>query len=190
MSDVVNSDEIDVSDNTVISDNGNDFQEETDLQVEVAVESLSGVEELSPESWEVLDSNERLNTLQNVENQMAEIQERPALEVISQDLPDTVFGGYNGQNICINGNHLEGSQPVDEMFDTIVHEGRHAYQDYAIENPGVVNDNSITNAWAENRGNYLSAELYGQEIYQSQPLENDAWTYAEDIKNGVYANRE
>jgi len=193
MSDIsedVSSGEIDATDNIDITDDGGDFQGETDTQVHSAIESLSSMDELSPETWEGLDSAERLGALQNVENQIAGVQDRPAITVTSQDLPDSVYGGYDGESICINQGHLEGGQPVEEMFDTIIHEGRHAYQDFAIENPGFVDDNSLVNSWAENKDNYLSAEEYGQETYQSQPLETDAWNYAESIKNGVYENKE
>jgi hypothetical protein len=68
--------------------------------------------------------------------------------------------------------------PVEEMVDTIVHEGRHAYQDFAVQHPAAVADQRVVAAWAKNRINYLDAERYGQELYQSQPLEADAWSYA------------
>lgn len=178
---------------TAVSDGQNDFQNDTDAQVHDAVASLSQVEEIKPEIWEGLGENERLSTLQNIENQMAGIQERDNVPVIADaNLADNEFGGYNGSEIRINQNHLMGDQPADEMVDTIVHEGRHAYQDYAVNNPGVIKDNEVVNQFEENMqpGNYLTANEYGQSAYKNQPIEADAFNYAGQIRDGIYGEKE
>jgi hypothetical protein len=33
---------------------------------------------------------------------------------------------------------------------------------------------------------YLPADLFGQEAYLNQPVEADAWSYAERIRTGIY----
>ena len=82
----------------------------------------------------------------------------------------------------------DGGAPVQELVDTVVHEGRHAFQHYAVEHPGVVTDEHVVQAWAANMapGGYLSAEEFGQRRYQSQPIEADAWSYAARIRGAVY----
>ncbi len=37
-------------------------------------------------------------------------------------------------------------------------------------------------------GGYLTPDLYGQELYQSQPIEADAWAYAGRVRQALYGN--
>jgi hypothetical protein len=160
-------------------------------EIQEAVEAIGSMDNLNPGTWDSLGAQERLETLQNVENTMAEIQGRPAVEIIADDtLNPSTFGGYNPntETITINAAHLNSDMPVDEYIDTVVHEGRHAYQDHAIKNPGFVNQTDLVNSWAENQSNYLTADQYGQEIYATQPVEADAWDYATRIRNNLIAH--
>lgn len=158
-------------------------------EIQQAVESLGHIDNLNPGTWDNLTPDERLDTLQNIENTMADIQGRSPIMVVSDDaLGENVFGGYNGETIVVNANHLNSDMPVDEFIDTIVHEGRHAYQDYAVNNPGVISNTELVNSWAENQANYLTADEYGQELYVTQPIESDAWSYATTIRNTLIAN--
>jgi len=184
------SDSLDVADSsTEYQDVGMDSGSEINLQVEEASERLSNFPEIKPENWESLDEPQRLEALQNVENQMAEIQGRPALPIQETDLPANTFGQYDGENIQINGESImDNHMPVNDFVDTIIHEGRHAYQDYAIQNPGFEVDSEKVNQWAENfePGNYLTPEEFGQELYMNQPVEADAWSYASRITSAIY----
>lgn len=183
--------EIPVESEEVTVDESSDFQLDTNMQVNDAVNSLSQSENLRPEVWDGLDLDERVQTLQNVENEMAEIQNRPTLAVEAQQLEDGSFGGYDGEGIRINSDYLAGSDyPVDEHLDTVVHEGRHAFQDYAVNNPGVVSDTGVVDGWRSNFDNYLRAEDYGMEAYLAQPVEADAWDYAGQIRQGLYGGRD
>lgn len=174
----------DISDNPAL-----DFEIQTDVQVQQAVDEISQVEGIQPEVWENLNAGERLGVLQSIEDRMAEIQGRPPVPISACEMDASTFGGWNGQTIELNTSHLQSDMSVSEFIDTIVHEGRHAFQDYAIQNPGVVSDVGIVNAWAENRipGNYLRAEEYGQELYLAQPLEADAWAFAGRVTDGLIA---
>ncbi|MDL1896042.1 hypothetical protein FBQ82_07205 [Anaerolineae bacterium CFX7] len=174
----------DISDNPAL-----DFEIQTDVQVQQAVDEINQVEGIQPEVWENLNAGERLGVLQSIEDRMAGIQGRPPVIIGAREMDASTFGGWNGQAIELNAAHLQSDMPVSEFIDTIVHEGRHAFQDYAIQNPGVVNDENIVNAWAENRmpGNYLRAEEYGQELYLAQPLEADAWAFAGRVTGGLIA---
>jgi hypothetical protein len=162
-----------------------------DPQVQQAVDSIGSIDNLNPGTWDSLSIDDRLETLQNIEDRMAEIQGRPPVEIYIDDtLGPTTFGGYDpySETISINASHLNSDMPVDEFIDTIVHEGRHAYQDYAIKNPGFLADTEQVNSWAENQQNYLGADEYGQEIYANQPIEADAWNYATQIRNTLIVN--
>jgi len=164
-----------------------------DPQVQQAVDAIGSIENLNPATWDSLSPDERVATLQNIEDRMAGIQGRPAVEIYVDDtLEPNTFGGYDPETgtITVNASHLDSDMPVDEFIDTIVHEGRHAYQDYAVKNPGVHADAEQVNSWAENMqpGNYLRPEDYGQEIYEHQPVEDDAWNYATHIRNTLIAN--
>lgn len=176
---------------TEYPDIGVDSGSELDLQVEEASERLSSIPEIQPENWGQLDEVQRLETLQNVENQMAEVQGRPALGIENSDLGSNVFGQYDGDKIQINNEILANNDTsVNEIVDTIVHEGRHAYQDYAVNNPGFDSNTELVNQWAENfePGNYLTSEEFGYEMYQNQPVEADAWSYASRITSAIYPN--
>lgn len=172
--------QLDQADATGTVDGQADVTVETDLQVQEATAALGAMDELAPAAWQTLDAGDRLAALQAVEEQMAAIQGRPSVAVVPEALPAGTFGAFDGERITVNTDHLEEEMPVGEFVDTIVHEGRHAYQAYAVEHPAVVTDSALVQAWADNMapGNYLSAELYGQELYQRQPIEADAWSYA------------
>ena len=166
-----------------------DFDRDTSLQIHEAVESLQQVETIEPSVWASLDADARLEVLQNVEERMAAIQGRPTVEVTSMPMGQNTFGGYDGARISLNADHLASDMPVEEFVNTIVHEGRHAYQDYAVHHPGFVTNQAVVDSWAENMvpGNYLTAEEYGQALYASQPIEADAWAYADRITRGLSA---
>jgi hypothetical protein len=168
------------------------FEQDPEQHVNAAVESLQEVEGIQSDAWQELEPGERLEALQEVENRMAELQGREPLTIRTEPMESGSFGYYDGQSITVNENDLAGTEmPVHEFVDTVVHEGRHAYQDHAISNPGTV-DEGVASAWAENMkpGNYLTAEEYGQEAYANQPIEADAWNYGSSIAGSLYGNQE
>jgi len=158
-----------------------DSADELEMQAREAAERFRQMPELKQENWQQLDAGQRLATLQTVEKQMAEIQGRPAMPVSSVEMSSNTFGQYNGSEIQVNGWTLSDSaMHATEFLDTVIHEGRHAYQDYAIQHPGVEGDPDLVHSWTENfqPGNYLTPEEFGQELYVRQPVEADAWSYA------------
>jgi hypothetical protein len=168
------------------TDMGGEVVEDSEAQIEGAIGALQEVEGLQPEVWEQLDATERLNVLQDTENRMAEIQGRPPVAINAEPMESGVYGGYiRGEGITISEEHLM-SDDTHEITDTIVHEGRHAYQDYAIQNPGFLSDTELVESWRDNWDNYLTAEAYGQELYASQPIEADAWEYGARIADAVF----
>lgn len=169
--------------------NTSDIGQNSDQQIGAAVDSLRQLDGLRPEVWQELTPEERTSTLQEVETRMSEVQGRTPLPIRTEQLGAGSFGYYDGGSITINADHVAGNEmPVQEFVDTIVHEGRHAFQDHAIKTPGVVED-SLANTWQENMNNYLSAEEVGQEAYANQPVEADAWNYASNVTNGLYGGK-
>lgn len=163
------------------------FETETELQIEEAVDAIGQIEELDPERWETLSLEERMEALCEIENRMAEIQGREPVEIQAEEMESNEFGGYQNGTITVNIDHLQSDMPVDEFIDTMVHEGRHAYQENAVNNPDLVENADVTDSWAENMDHYMSPEDYGQELYEAQPVEDDAHRYASQIRGGLIA---
>jgi uncharacterized protein YukE len=161
------------------------FEGQTNQQVQAASATLGEIEEIDPAIWQSLSPNERLEVLQDIEDRMAAIQGRTPSTVIAEPMTANTYGYYNEGIIAINNSNLSSDMPVNEFLDTILHESRHAYQDYAIHNPEVVVDPEVVESWEENWNNYMSADIYGYEAYYNQPIEVDARNYAEAILNNL-----
>jgi len=151
-------------------------------QAQLAADRIRRIGQLQPERWAALGLDERMATLREVEAINAEAQGRTVVPLQSAPMPASVYGGYSERNhaITINSAHVQ-SNDVREVLDTILHEGRHAYQHYAIQHPGTHPDPAEVERWRDNFDNYLLPELYGQQVYESQPVEADARRYASEV---------
>jgi len=156
-------------------------------QVQQAAQTLQQIHELRPDVWRELDFKSRLKVLQSVENKMAEVHGRPSALVKTKPMKPGEFGGYDRETriITLNEVHIK-SGDIREITDTVVHEGRHAYQHYAVEHPSFHPDAAQVETWRHNFDHYLPAEIYGQEIYESQPIEADARDYADEIITALF----
>ena len=141
----------------------------------------------SSRTWNSLDYDTNCQAVQALENDFAYQQSRPAKTVEVTSLRDGCFGGWNAgrDTIRLNENLLKSgtlssnpnAQPMPDanmqIFDTVAHEGYHAYQSYALEHPEVHADKTQLREWALNEGKY-----YGNgDKYLIQPQERDAWQY-------------
>lgn len=97
-----------ISDVPIVNDQSNNFVHETEGQIADSIESLSQMPEIQPDRWEELDSQERINVLQSVENGMANIQGRPSVAIEAQQMGNNEFGAWNGESIAINTDHVNG----------------------------------------------------------------------------------
>ena len=126
---------------------------------------------------------------------MAQLQRRPAAELtMHQSNPGAdgayEYGHYNPETHQISiGSYSLQHDDVKEVVDTTAHEGRHAYQHYAIENPGFHPDARQVEEWRENLtpDNYWRYEDDPVE-YANQPVEKDAWRYGRSIARGLYGD--
>ena len=163
-------------------------------QVQQIGDYLVGVDELKFENWQALSPTERHQALLDAEYKIAEIEHRGFCPIELKELPEGHYGYYSPveKTITLNARYVNGSDFVSykETLDTLIHEGRHAYQDYNITEREVhPRGGEVTNwKWNEYQIGYRSAELYGFEEYAMQPVETDARAFAEDVLR-AYLNK-
>lgn len=170
----------------------NDIEQVTQIS-----ERMTEIEGTRFEDWKCLTPTERLETLQKVENAAAKIEHRPICDVKGESLGEGYLGYYNPNDntITINTDYLNDSYTgYKESLDTIIHEGRHAYQHYNVDQRQVHpsegdcanwRENLHDNMWGifpENYG-YQIAEEVGFQRYWMQPVEADARAFATDVFN-------
>ena len=153
---------------------------------------MAGNNDLRYENWESLSPNERLNMLQDTECHIANIEHREPCPIVVKELPENEFGFYSPdtRTITINERYLNDSDfnSYKETLDTLIHEGRHAYQDYNLTEREVHPRSGEVNNWKwnENEIGYQNAEKFGFEAYAMQPVETDARAFAEDVLKAYF----
>ena len=163
-------------------------------QIQQISDYLASVNELKYENWESRTPSERLNILQKAEYEIAEIEHREPCPIIAEVLPDKQYGFYSpdSKTITVNERYLCDTDfnGYRETLDTLIHEGRHAYQDYNLTQREVHPRSGEVNNWKWNEYGvgYLSADLYGYEIYSVQAVEADAKAFAADVLK-TYLNK-
>jgi hypothetical protein len=134
-------------------------------------------------NWANSSLIERLDALQNLENLFAGAQRRKSRSVSVTNLDRGVMGQYSPRKqdvISISRELLENPTGNFEAMDTIIHEGRHAYQDDCIMwlcTPLPADTLSVS-GWRENmpgRGGMYFSKGFS---YRYQPVEADAYRYA------------
>lgn len=159
------------------------------IQVEQISDRLD-CEELRFENWRTLELDDKVQVLNILERDIARIEHRPSVPVYAEPLDDFDWGGYNptDKTITINSVYLEASsQNLDkfkEILDTLIHEGRHAYQDYNMYEREVHPRCSEIDSWRENeRLGYCGGDAseLGARLYRFQPQEIDARQFAQDV---------
>ena len=157
-----------------------------DVQVERASDAMLEIKGCRYEDWKNRTPEERLNTLKSMEVRIAEISHRPSCGIHTKSMPEGHLGYYSPgtKTITLNSNYLKGDyESYKKCLDTVIHEGRHAYQDYNLTRRQVhTSPGDLTN-WRlnENKYGYQSAERFGFKLYWMQPVEADARKFAEDV---------
>lgn len=157
------------------------------IQVEEATDAMRDIEGLSFEEWKELSFDERVEVLQKVENSIAEIAHRPACGINIENLGEGYYGYYSKSTheITLNSQYIASDSYADykEALDTIVHEGRHAYQDYNLNVREVHPSEGDLSNWKSNEFEYgyQDAQTCGFAAYWLQPQETDARAFAEDV---------
>lgn len=179
---------------------GDDIQEAPQdyIQIEQICDVLSNCEEIKYENWIFLELSEKESVLNSLEERIAEIECRPACPVRLFPLEDGEWGGYNpiDKDITINSNYAELSDyhTYKEVVDTLVHEGRHAYQDYNVNICEIHPRHSEVASWAETmeggKWGYWGdcSTFLGQRLYDQQSIEIDARNFARDVLDKLNLN--
>ena len=158
-----------------------------------AVRELNEIPALRTENekrWAALSETERIGVLQEAENRLATSQGRPPQTVYGFRQPGATesitygeLGERNGKfGIHIN-THTYAASNRAEMVNTLVHEGRHAYQDHAVTMQGFHGNTKEVKSWA---WNYPSRYHHSGARYYAQPNERDAYTFANEVTSQLY----
>ena len=148
------------------------------------------------DNWKSLSDGARKKQLQALENDMAKEQGRkPRRVVIDPAYSDGgcyTTDGKGGGTIHVSRNDLHKNS--FECMDTVIHEGRHAYQDDVINNR-ITNSEAddIKLSWAHNDldGCYITNSEGSCCDYYYQPQEADAYGFAKlkmDDRSSLFAD--
>ena len=157
------------------------------VQIEQASDAMQNIEGLDFEEWKELSFDERVEVLQKLEYTLAQIEHRPGCDLNVKSMPEGNYGYFSSRSydITLNSRDIKSDSFKDykECIDTIVHEGRHAYQHYNLTVREVhPREGELTNwKWNEFDLGYRNAQIHGFKAYWSQPMECDARAFAEDV---------
>lgn len=163
-------------------------------------EYLSGIENLKYENWKNLSVEQRTALLNTIEQKIAKIEHRPPLPIKVEKMDPRTFGYQDNYNklIALNSKYVmsDSKEAYNQVIETIIHEGRHAYQHYNVDKKCIHDSLSVVNTWRENFYNpkykYYSGssvvvigptkvEDVGYRLYYYQPVEIDARNFASDV---------
>lgn len=156
-------------------------------QISQISDYLSGIDKLRFENWENLPETERQVVLQEVEYKIAELEHRNPCQLNFKEMEYGSLGYFDPitKEITLNSRYVNSNEYVGykETLDTLIHEGRHAYQDYNMTEREVHPREGEVNMWKWNEQEigYQVCDLVGWEIYAMQPVEADARAFAEDV---------
>lgn len=176
----------------------------TDLEMTEGIANyLESVEEIRYEHWSKLSLEERAEVLNRIEQKIAEIEHRPPVKVVVEPMKPNSLGYHSNteHKIALNSRYvgLNDSNAHREVLDTIIHEGRHAYQRYNVDVKCIHESISEVKQWEKNfydpewgYYSYRGQKIYvpfndgkkhdvGFRLYANQPVEIDARNFASDV---------
>ena len=176
----------------------------TDLEMTENIAGyLESVEELKFDKWRNLNLEQRAELLNELEQNIASIEHRPALKVELEDMEPRSFGYQDEYNhkIVLNSRlvGVNSAAMHREVIDNIVHEGRHAYQHYNVDVKMIHESSSEVKTWEQNFYNpeyqyyrsgtqriyipYNDGTIHDVDfrLYYYQPVEIDARNFAGDV---------
>lgn len=176
----------------------------TDLEMSEGIaDYLETVEEIKFENWSKLSLEQKTEVLNRIEQHVAAIEHRPALKVELEPMKPRTLGYQSASEhkIALNSMYVASNNPGvhREVLDTIIHEGRHAYQHYNVDVKNIHESGAEVATWRENfyDPRYQYYHSTGQKIiipyndgsrhdvdfrlYYYQPVEIDARNFAKDV---------
>lgn len=157
------------------------------IQVKECAEKINQIKGSNFVEWQNLDVAGRANVLAEIEGAVATVAHRNPCPIVFQPMAQNRFGYYDQNNKTITLNSFLLENPSEETYsrciETVLHEGRHAYQDYNLTIRQVHADDTDIKAWRANDYGYgyLDVETYGFETYSKQPVEMDARDFASHV---------
>lgn len=144
-------------------------------------------------AWSRMEHSSRLEILKEIELTVSVMHNRPPAHIKTKDFHKNGGrcrrGAYDEKSntIYIGEFLLQQSQHPREVVRTLIHEGRHCYQCYAVKNPAAHPFPEEVKMWKHNLspGNYVNPEKNFRQYY-SQPIEQDAREYAERVVSKLY----
>ena len=171
----------------------------TDVEkINIISDGLNNFENLNPEAWEAMTPEQRLDLLSQVENFVSDVTLRPPCDVVMETM-DSDLNGYNlGDKIALNKELLQdgSASSMEQALKTVLHEGRHAYQNWNIDVAQVEPNSELVDSWRLNRDmGYQNGECgpfdfqqMGLKKYLTQPVEVDARVFAESVLQATNLN--
>lgn len=157
------------------------------VQIEQISERMALIKGVEYSEWKDLSFDERMLVLQKIEYEVANVSHRPLCTISCKSLGEGHYGYYTPEtsHITINSDCVRSSSFNDyqETLDTLIHEGRHAYQDYNLNTREVHPRQGDVSNWKLNEENYGYQDVAycGFKLYELQPVEADARAFAEDV---------
>lgn len=150
--------------------------------------AMVAIDDFKDSKWSADKTDDKLKKLQELENQYAVDQGRPAVKIslLTPTTPqeDRIAGAYDHDAkphcITINKNMLDDPSCKFEVLDTIIHEGRHAYQHWVRDNNRTdLESRQLISKWTEDEksGGYIGP-FESEYKYRYQAVERDAYDYA------------
>ncbi|WP_371367072.1 hypothetical protein SRRS_11820 [Sporomusa rhizae] len=140
------------------------------------------------DNWNQSSLGDKKQALQNLENHYAAQQGRNPIILQFTKLDDA--GSFNpiSNTLKINNEILVSGDSGKryQVIDTVIHEGRHAYQSYAIEHPGKHPNKIEEEKWRENDLGYIKADPQNLYKYRFQALERDAYDYTTSEMGNIF----
>lgn len=151
-------------------------------------------------NWSKMYFHEKIDTLQAIENEMAKRQGRAPCPIKASALTSNYFevgGGLyetGSKEIHVNSiqlthNSIYGKNPEFHL-KSVLHEGRHAYQDQVVKGNIAHHNPEEVELWKENlkEGNYIKSHQNPRGYYY-QPVEVDARRFSEDMIKQLHRER-
>lgn len=139
-------------------------------------------------TWGDYGIEEKVTLVQKLVDFECDLFKIPHVEVSSKLLSPSVLGEYDRKKnvISIDVKYLDKATN-EEVINTVAHETQHAYASYLVESLDF-DSNPIyqtpyfnkVKSWKDNQEEYIDGSLGNFELYESQPLEVEARTYATD----------
>lgn len=133
-------------------------------------------------NWIRMNNGRRQKVLEKIEKKQSKKLKRPSLPIVINTNPDWhCFGMFENKNgkklLYLSINLLQRPELRFHALETVIHEGRHAYQHHLINKKKLGLFNFKGKRWKRNYMGYISSKE-DSAIYSMQPIERDAQKYA------------